>query len=707
MFKIILQIYSKTPDSQIQKSIMEEDKRFAHISSDPKFRRVPLRERKVKIDKRFQAMFKDSRFKVRCSVDKRGRPTAIDSRENLRRYYNLSSSDESSSSDDEEESADGNADEKPTEEEPQSTEEKAGPSKDRKKPAKEEQDIKATKLEEGESVSSEEEADEGEISLAPEGDDIPRAEEAEVAAVSSNVRAKLRDLTVDYARGGGLLNSDHCDRENLLQEVEHAWGELDKDAETTEESTSRLAVCNMDWDRVRSEDLMVLLSSFLPAGGAILRAVVYPSDFGLQCMKEEESMGPKELATRNVADDDENDSDGEDHFNIERLRSYELRRLRYYYAVVECDSVATASHLYSECDGLEYESSSAKLDLRFIPDDTKFEHTPRDECSQLPDQNKYRPQFFEASALCKSKFELSWDATDPRRVELSQRVWATKDQDVGDDELKAVLASSRADKYRALLQGLDDGKGQEKEMEVTWGVGLQEQADKKAVENRRAAAGLGDKTPFEEMMERKRQRKKEKRLKREKQRQQKGDGEAAAFSDDEIPEELADLKEQLMESGDNKRADKKKKKSKKEELEVDPKQKAELELLLMDEAEDEPRHFNLDTRATKSKKKKEKMLQQQDDFKVDVEDSRFSALYTSHHFNVDPADKHYRVTPGTQAFVNEKQRRRQREDAGETKQAVKPAAAAGKRPRDAELSMLVRNVKRKTEQSLGNKRKRH
>lgn len=46
---------------------------------------------------------------------------------------------------------------------------------------------------------------------------------------------------------------------------------------------------------------------------------------------------------------------------------------RYYYAIVECDCIATALHLYNECDGLEFERSACKFDIRFVPDDQSFE----------------------------------------------------------------------------------------------------------------------------------------------------------------------------------------------------------------------------------------------------------------------------------------------------------------------------------------------
>jgi hypothetical protein len=46
--------------------------------------------------------------------------------------------------------------------------------------------------------------------------------------------------------------------------------------------------------------------------------------------------------------------------------------MKYYFAVVTCDSTQTANALYEDCDGKEFETTSIALDLRFIPDDVSF-----------------------------------------------------------------------------------------------------------------------------------------------------------------------------------------------------------------------------------------------------------------------------------------------------------------------------------------------
>lgn len=50
---------------------------------------------------------------------------------------------------------------------------------------------------------------------------------------------------------------------------------------------------------------------------------------------------------------------------------------RYYYAVVTCDTVDAASHIYNELEGTELERSANVFDISFVPDEMTFDNEPR------------------------------------------------------------------------------------------------------------------------------------------------------------------------------------------------------------------------------------------------------------------------------------------------------------------------------------------
>lgn len=205
-------------------------------------------------------------------------------------------------------------------------------------------------------------------------------------------------------------------------------------------------------------------------------------------------------------------------------------------------------------------------------------------------------------------------------------------------------------------------------MEFSWGLGTKEKAEKLVKERMKNKEEL---TPFEQYLEKRKAKKKAKREEKQKLKEesQKSD------SEDSLPPDV-DMNDKYFADEFKNGKLLSRRKGKKETRIMDSsneeeenQRKAELELLLMDQDEDGKKHFNMkqieeDATMSKSKRKrliKKKNVQEEskeDDFKVNVKDPRFTALFTSHHFNIDPADPHYRRTKGTEALVNEKLKRR-------------------------------------------------
>lgn len=836
------------------------DQRFRRVAKDPRFWEMPEKDRKVKIDKRFRAMFHDKKFKLNYAVDKRGRPINHSTTEDLKRFYDLSDSDSDLSDEDNKASNQKKIKKKKTQtkkeidsknlvEEKKKETKKANqkssknktdldnsggikkmktsckfkidsnisPKKDSKeftqKSAKEKKNIvqrttdsslkekrrtldsgtseivkssrtKRSKTrgkmqsvvppimtrdsdgfenltdvemfdidaleEDSESVSGSDEESESEITGVgrASGDDDDGSEDEEDEEEDEDEDSEDDDESdsgPDLARGKGNIETsseDEDDMADLFPEesgFEHAWRELDKDAPRADEITRRLAVCNMDWDRLKAKDLLALFNSFKPKGGVIFSIKIYPSEFGKERMKEEQVQGPVELLSI------PEDAPEKDWTSREKLRDYQFKRLKYYYAVVDCDSPETASKIYEDCDGLEFESSCSFIDLRFIPDDITFDDEPKDVASEV-DLTAYKPKYFTSAAMGTSTVEITWDETDHERITVLNRKF--KKEELLDMDFQAYLASSSEDeeeiqeelqgvdgvkveedgktkksqkddeeqiaKYRQLLQVIQEkekkGKENDMEMEIKWVPGLKESAED-MVKNK--LEGKDKLTPWEQFLEKKKEKK---RLKRK----QKALAEEA--SEEELPSDV-DLNdpyfaEEVKKIGIKKKSVKSAKDgtSPEEETEVE-RQKAEMALLMMDEDEDSKKHFNYNKiveHQNLSKKKKKQLMKKkeliEDDFEVNVSDARFQAMYTSHLFNLDPSDPNFKKTKAMEKILEEKTRQREQKEQ-ELTQAIKKKESeiekeSQRKSIDPALSMLIKSIKTKTEQFQARKKQK-
>lgn len=395
------------------------DARFASFETDPRFRLPSKKRTKTTLDKRFAGMLDDEDFTATAKVDRYGRKVKSDSKKKaLQRLYQQEDEDEEGKDEDKSE--------------------------------------------------GDEEAD-----IEVEDDDVVQQE---LLAAHEKDKPKVHDP----ARQGGFASSESdsdSDEDSDDDEEEGGVG-LDTEGDMqkfqdeqadveTGEVTNRIAIVNLDWDHVRSTDLMALFSSFLPAGdaGRIVEISVYPSEFGKERMQQEELEGPPKALFKNEARDSDDESDvgsdseaedekikekllqeGDDQdFDSDALRAYQLDRLRYYYAVMVCSSPDAAQKIYEATDGTEYQSSSNVIDLRFVPDDVTFDDEPRDKCDKVPDT--YKPVEFITNALQSSKVKLTWDMhpEEVSRKDSINRAFTGSRADLEENDLRAYLASDSED----------------------------------------------------------------------------------------------------------------------------------------------------------------------------------------------------------------------------------------------------------------------
>ncbi|KAH6659346.1 hypothetical protein BKA67DRAFT_544187 [Truncatella angustata] len=651
-------------DSSSQKAPKSADSRFDSFQTDPRFRLPSKKNTKTKIDKRFSRVLKDEDFTKSAKVDRYGRKVKSDNKTKaLKNLYQ-------EESDEEDEQPD-----KPDDDE---------------KVAKELQKANANydPARGGGFSSSESDSD---------SDDEEDEDEGGAIVETTGPMQKLRDEQADVEVG---------------------------------EVTKRFAIVNLDWDHIKSSDLMALMSSFVPKGGRIDKVSIYPSEFGKGRMQREELEGPpKELFKKkkesdessvDSEDDSEDEDDDEDEdikkdliqegddadFDSDALRTYQLDRLRYYYAVVLCSDEATAENIYKAVDGTEYQTSSNFMDLRFIPDEVTFDDEPRDECDSVP--SDYRPTEFVTDALQHSKVKLTWDMhpDEVSRKENIKRAFSGSRAEIEENDMRAYLASSdsepdddndepandvangepklskrelaRQKMREALGLSTDSAPNSSKsapvgELEMTFTLNDKDgEKDKEDSPDR-------EETTVEKYMRKEREkklRKKEKVLaKREgttvaeeevEEEPVAQDGEDLGFDDPFFTTE-----EQVKPTKSSQRKEErlKKREAKEAEAKKNAEERAALEKVMGTGSKDSGKgHFDMAeiSRAEKQKTKKGKSKKKQkggedqatvqDDFKVDADDDRFKAVFESHEYAIDPSNPKFSTTPGMKQLLDRKKR---------------------------------------------------
>jgi hypothetical protein len=694
------------------------DPRFANIQSDPRYRLPSKRQTHVKLDKRFQHMLDDKDFSRNAAVDRYGRKLARDdTKKQLKKFYQID--------EDEEEEA----------------------------------------------------ADEDKLSIADD-DEI----EKELKRVEGR--------SFDPARDGGFSESSSEEESSSDEEEEEAEEEEEElefpDKQQADvplgEVSERIAVVNLDWDNIRATDLMAVFSSFLPAGGRVMKVAVYPSEFGKERMEREEIEGPpKEIfasAKQESAEDEDEELDSEEEeeeikksmlkgdegeeFNSTKLRKYQLERLRYYYAILTFSSKDAAKHVYDLVDGAEYLSSANFFDLRFVPDETDFDDDkPRDECTRIPDG--YKPNEFVTDALQHSKVKLTWDADDKSRKEAQARAFRGSRKDIDENDLKAYLGSDSSDsedeeeggvevvdagegttsnlskreaerqRMRALL-GLSTEPtrssktaGPVGEMEVTFTSGLAGGHGKDNIFENEPEV---EESTLDKYVRKERERKKRRKEKLKGKTEDPSAEDKVAESQDETAlatEAPQDAEEDLgfndpffdedfdgraTSAARRKEEKRKKREERAAEEAASAAQRAELELLMVDDKKADIKHFDMNEieKAEKQAKKKGKGKAKgkskepvaTDDFNVDVADPRFSRLYDSHEFAIDPTNPRFKATSGMKALLDEGRKRRRTRDDGETevtpesRDRKKKQKKASKEAGSEDLKQLVDKVKRQS-----------
>lgn len=157
-----------------------------------------------------------------------------------------------------------------------------------------------------------------------------------------------------------------------------------------------------------------------------------------------------------------------------KLREYERDRLKYYYAVIEFESAATADLVYQQTNGQEFEQSSLKIDLRFIPDHLQLpEENLSSKCDSLPDALS-KPNIM-SRVFGHTDVKLTWEEPKNRTS-----FWTANPKDIDKMEFDELVASNASEDDGEKLKDLFE-KVKENDTGSEDGMDWRAEFDKKSI----------------------------------------------------------------------------------------------------------------------------------------------------------------------------------------------------------------------------------
>ncbi len=708
----------------------DEDSRFAAMHSSHLFKRSAQAKHKVKVDERFKEVLKDKKYvNVPGSVDKYGRKRKSKSaKEELKEFYTI---------------------EEDEEEEKVEKEKKPGVSMESRLDY-------LTKLSRGDISGDSSDDDSDDDSSSSDDDD-----EAEDELADSNAKSALAidDDEVIEEEGGEAtkrLAIQNCDWENLRavdilnvlksfcpagrvikslniyasdfgmkrMEEESKYGpqgiwdssgigadgdDDDDDDDDEEEVYTGIDKINDDDDdddedeeeganknskkdkkgdfRRKSGNIGIVLQDDL-----VIRGKAKPDSDHSSAKREQES---KRSTSSGKSSD----------YDIVALRKYELSKLRYYFAIAECDTTETANILYEQLDGVELEHSSMVFDLRFVPDDISFADRPiKDSCQAVPDN--YKAPDFIVNALQHTSIECSWDEGEKEREKKLTNISSWRMLNESDFQQYIASSASESDdddddktaRIRKLLLGNDDGDdGDDHDDFFT-----KETNDDDEIANNDDEESDGMTFSYvpnvgKELLQRMKDREKQetpweaklRKMKEKKQARKMKKMDNKSDSDDDSDNLVGDEDDQVdpndinnLEFSDDEADAKQKTKSSKttkskakntridtiDEERADGKKVAstdELEKLLGSKNHDTKEYdmraiIKQEKLSKKKKKHRGDNTSSADDFQIDLQDDRFKALLDGDsRFGIDTTSAEYKETKAMKEVLKEQSKRRQ------------------------------------------------